>query len=354
MNFHGGYHGKDKLKDFSVNIPTIEYDPKFKALVMSNFDMLLKYPELSGVETINKMADSLQYKPEQMILGNGATELIYLYARTINIKQALILEPTFTEYRRALETHQVDILKYPLNLENPEQLEVDKITDFINAQDCDLLVICNPNNPTGHLYKIEDLEYILKNVTVKQFKIFIDESFIDFVSTEYTEEYMVKMRKLIEMYPMFLLRSMTKTYAVPGLRIGYGIGNCQIVDQLYKYKEPWSLNTFALLSIPFFLDDLDAVKRVRTWSLTENEFMAKELSEISGIKLIAGKANYHLIQIEKMKGTIFFDKLIEKGFYLRTCMDFIGLGEQYFRIALRSREENELLINAIRSVLEEA
>lgn len=353
MNFHGGYHGKDKLKDFSVNIPPIEFSESFKDLILTEFDQLQKYPELSGQETIEKMSKVLGYPSESLILGNGATELIYLYARTVSIQKALIIEPTFTEYRRALETHGVPIVTYDLDLESPGNLDLEDLIDFINQKVCDLLVICNPNNPTGHIYTFEDLKRLLEGVKVEGFKLFIDESFIDFVPTSFSENYLKHMKTLINQYPIFLLRSMTKTYSVPGLRIGYGIGNEVIIKSLYRYKEPWSLNTFALLSIPFFLEKKDAVEAVNIWSQRENEKMAKALSQIKGLRLIKGLANYHLIEVLDERGTLFFSKMLERGYYLRTCKDFIGLGDHYFRIALQKPEDNEELIKVIAGVMSE-
>ena len=351
MNFHGGYFGKEKLVDFSVNIPPIPYDAAYRTLLIDHIGKLQKYPELSGDETKKALSLRLGYEKEHLILGNGATELIYLFARTQGMKKALILEPTFTEYKRALNTYHVEILRYDLTLSNPEKIDTEKIINQINSESIELLVICNPNNPTGHLYKIEDLQAILEGVKVPTFKLFIDESFIDFVSTAYQRTYDEAMKALMKKHTIFLLRSMTKTFSVPGLRIGYGIGNPGLIQEMYKYKEPWSLNTFALVSMPYFLDQKEQIEAVNTWSMQENAFMAEGLQNIKGLKLIKGEANYHLIEIENMSGKAFFDKMIEKGIYLRTCLDFEGLGEQFFRIALRQHEENQWFLTQLADVL---
>jgi threonine-phosphate decarboxylase len=236
-------------------------------------------------------------------------------------------------------------------LSKPKELDTEKIINKINTEAIELLVICNPNNPTGHLYKIKDLEAILEGVKVPSFKLFIDESFIDFVSKAYQEAYDKAMKVLMNKHNIFLLRSMTKTFSVPGLRIGYGIGHHDLIQEMYKYKEPWSLNTFALVSMPYFLDQKDQIAAVNQWSMQENSYMAEALQNMKGLRLIKGEANYHLIEIENMPGHEFFDKMIEKGIYLRTCLDFEGLGEQYFRIALRQHEDNQWFLTQLSEVL---
>ncbi|MBS7527378.1 aminotransferase class I/II-fold pyridoxal phosphate-dependent enzyme [Fusibacter paucivorans] len=355
MNFHGGYHGDESLIDFSVNIPPTVYDASFQKLLIEHIDDLIKYPELSGEATKIKMAKVLGYDMKQLILGNGATELIYLYARTVPIRNAMILEPTFTEYKRALMTHGIPVISYPLSLEAPESINVPKIADFINENDIDLLVLCNPNNPTGHLYAPEDIEAIIKSVGRHDFKLFIDESFIDFVDETYQQRNADQMKQLLSDYPVFLLRSMTKTYAVPGLRIGYGIGNQAIIESLYGYKEPWSLNTFALISIPYFLEHSDHRSQINTWCEIENQFVAAAMAsfEAAGkIRLYRGCANFHLIEVKAVDGEVFFQRMLDKGIFLRTCNDFEGLGKHYFRIALRTRAENQQMLDAMAKALE--
>jgi threonine-phosphate decarboxylase len=355
MNFHGGYHGEATLIDFSVNIPPASYDETFKDLLRDHIADLIKYPELSGEATKAKMAGVLGFEVTQLILGNGATELIYLYARTVSIQKALILEPTFTEYRRALMTHGIPVLSFPLDFTAPEKLDVKSLSNYILEKDIDLLVLCNPNNPTGHLYEPEEIEALIKAVNRADFKLFIDESFIDFVDEAYQTRNALKMKALLETYPLFLLRSMTKTYAVPGLRIGYGIGHKTVISALYRYKEPWSLNTFALISIPYFLEQSGQKKAVAEWCQAENYFVAEKLAEyehLGYIKLFRGCANYHLIEVKTIDGEIFFNGMIEKGFFLRTCNDFEGLNKNHFRISLRTRSENMHMLEAMKQILE--
>ncbi|MDK2868536.1 MAG: threonine-phosphate decarboxylase [Clostridiales bacterium] len=355
MNFHGGYHGDAALIDFSVNIPPTVYDEAYQKLLIDHIGDLIKYPALSGETTIESMSKVLGYDMQQLILGNGATELIYLYARTVTIKNALILEPTFTEYRRALMTHGIPVKSYPIDLEAPEKINIAELADCIIDNDIDLLVLCNPNNPTGHLYAPEDIEAILKLVGRRDFKLFIDESFIDFVDEAYQRKNAAKMKALLCDYPIFLLRSMTKTYAVPGLRIGYGIGHPSIITSLYRYKEPWSLNTFALLSIPYFLEQSKQKENVNAWCKTESQFVAEGLAayESAGkIRFYRGCANYHLIEVKSVDGNSFFQRMLEAGCFLRTCNDFKGLGNGYFRIALRTRSENKKMLDAMAIALE--
>lgn len=362
MNFHGGYYGKNALLDFSVNIPTLEYPDGFEELMISAIRELKKYPEIDGESAKREIGNHTSYSEEQIILGNGATELIYLYARSVEIGKAMIIEPTFTEYRRALELNEINVISYSLLNEIDERdsmLLIDtsdegmlkKLVDKINEENVDLLVICNPNNPTGHLYQDDFFERVYSGVNVKNFKMFIDESFLDFVSWKAQNKmsYSNECRK-----GMFLLRSMTKNYEVPGLRIGYGISDGDTIRKMSKYKEPWSLNSFALVSIPFFLKQTSHLEKIKNWCEEELDFLIEKLLGINGIKVFKPYANFLLIRLENIRGEHFFENMVKNGIYLRRCEDFEGLDNQYYRIAVRERKENKILLEKIEEALHES
>ncbi|GAU77343.1 histidinol-phosphate transaminase [Fusibacter sp. 3D3] len=359
MNFHGGYFGSEGVIDFSVNIPPLSYPEGLKELMLDTFEELRKYPEIDGVSARDAIAHRTGYQSDEIILGNGATELIYLYSRSIGVSKALILEPTFTEYRRALELNHVDVAVFSLldfvkaegnqlSIAVDDVKLLEQIIYTIVNQKIELLVLCNPNNPTGHLYSRAFVEQIMDGVNDPNFKIFIDESFLDFVSYDKLALSNLQMKGLKS---VFLLRSMTKNFEVPGLRIGYGLSDTETIDKMKRYKEPWSLNAFALKAIPFLVNQEGHIERIKKWCESESNFIARQLSEIEGLSYYKGEANYFLIQIPDSMHLTFFDRMLKSKIYLRKCEDFIGLGKSYFRIAIRERAENIILVNAIKEVL---
>ncbi|MBF4694776.1 pyridoxal phosphate-dependent aminotransferase [Fusibacter ferrireducens] len=361
MNFHGGYFGSKGMMDFSVNIPPLSYPEGLKELMFSTFDELRNYPEIDGISARDAIARKTGYDSEKIILGNGATELIYLYSRSIGVSKALILEPTFTEYRRALELNQVEVHSFSLldfvksdesllSIDVHHSALLTQIIERILTQKIELLVLCNPNNPTGHLYSSDFIQKIIEGVNNPDFKIFIDESFLDFVSSD-------KLRacnlEASDLKNVFLLRSMTKNFEVPGLRIGYGLSDFETIKKMGRYKEPWSLNAFALKAIPFLVDQEDHIKRIKKWCQEESDFISEALSRVEGLFYYKGEANYFLIKIPELMHLTFFDKMLARKIYLRKCEDFMGLGKPYYRIAIRERDENRLMVDAIQEVFSE-
>lgn len=360
MNFHGGYIGSDNIIDFSVNIPTLPYPDGLEAVLIDEIKGLRKYPEIDGITACHAISEAISWPVDQIILGNGATELIYLYARSVKIQKALIIEPTFTEYKRALELNGVPIetlsvldefhvVKGALEVEIDQSVFADKVVDRIKSEKADLLVLCNPNNPTGHYYSADFIRKIIEGVNSENFKVFIDESFSDFLSDDISQKVM-----LTDDCPknVFLMRSMTKNFEVPGLRIGYGLADKSTINLMKKYKEPWSLNAFALKAIPFFMTQTTHLEGLKKWSNEELLYTLSELIHIKNVEVFRGYANYLLMKVPDGEGHVFFDRMLSQGIYLRRCEDFQGLGESYFRIALRSREENAYLVKIVKEVME--
>lgn len=348
MNFHGGQYKKEGLIDFSVNIPHFQFETAYKELLIRSIDQLAEYPEIDGKQARVALSEYLNWPAEQIILGNGATDLIYLISRAMKLESAMILEPTFTEYRRALEQSGTTVFDYILESNSGFHLNTAHLTEAVNKSGCQALFICNPNNPTGQLFTSSDIEAILHSVTDESFLLVIDESFIEFKDRPHHHE---AMRQLMMRYNILVMRSMTKTFCVPGLRIGYLFGSENSMKTLNWYREPWALNRFALESIPYFLKDTEHLKALQCWCDVESSYMKASLGNFERIEVFDGHANFILIKLDKTNPTEWHEALINKGFYLRTCMDFIGLDASYFRIAMKDRLSNEALINAMKETL---
>ena len=348
MNFHGGQLKKDGLIDFSVNIPHFPPDSAYKELLIHSIDHLMEYPEMDGIKARHALSEYLNWPMDQIVLGNGATDLIYLMTRALKLERAMILEPTFTEYKRALSQSGTKVYDYVLKGDSGFHLNTNHLSEAINNARCDALFICNPNNPTGQLFAVDEIESILEQVVGDRFLLVIDESFIEFKERPSHHE---AMKDLMGRYNLLIMRSMTKTFCVPGLRIGYLFGSEKSIKLIGAFRDPWALNRFALESIPYFLKDNRHLKQLQDWCDVESAYMKALLSELERIEVFDGHANFVLIKLNHLNPTKWHEALIEKGFYLRTCLDFTGLDAHYFRIAIKDRQSNEALIDAMKETL---
>ena len=358
MNFHGGQIKKEGLLDFSVNIPTLPYDEAYKTLLIDTIHHLYEYPEIDGEKARKSLSDYLGWPENQIVLGNGATDLIYLIGRAFKFDRAMILEPTFTEYRRALEQSGTEVFAYqmqneannpsdpsdPNNRLNKFMVSPILLAKKINEKQCQALYVCNPNNPTGTYFDCDFFKVLLEHVNVDSFMLILDESFIEFKERN---DYFQEMKQLMTRYHVLVMRSMTKTFCVPGLRIGYVFGDKNAVDQINKLRDPWALNRFALESIPYLLNNKKHLSTLQLWCEKEADYLLNALLAIHQITVYESHANFILIYVAVENPIKWHEWLMNQGIYLRTCMDFNGLNSNFFRIAVKDRVSNQKLIEVI-------
>ncbi|WDV44811.1 threonine-phosphate decarboxylase CobD [Clostridiaceae bacterium M8S5] len=343
MNKHGGYYGESKdVIDFSVNINPLGISKNLEKAIISGISQLHKYPEIDGSTAIKHIAKHYNIKENHITLGNGAIELIYLFARALKPKKVLIVHPTFNEYKRAFKLSSSEIHEYVLD-KHDFKLNEDDLINHIKKIKPDVIVLCNPNNPTGTYNEVNKLEKILKVIKEINSIMFVDESFIDFANKESLIDYYRK-------YPLIILRSMTKFYAVPGLRLGFCIADEQIINKLYQYKEPWSLNYLSLRAVPVLLEDKEYEEVTIDWCNKERDYVYSAIKDIDNIYVYKSHTNFHICKTENISAFQLQEMLLQKGIYIRTCEDFIGLDDKYFRIALKTRLENDKLLNELKKL----
>lgn len=348
MNKHGGYYGENRheIIDFSVNINPLGVPETLIEALKKELKEMVRYPEIDGASGKMALAQHLNLKSENIILGNGATELIYLFARSLRPEKVLIVKPTFTEYSKAFRSVGSSIYDYYTKEEKDFAIQIEELISKIDDIKPDVLVLCNPNNPTGVFTEGEKLISILEKLKETNTYLFIDESFIDFTDK-------ASCLSLIEKYNIFILRSMTKIFAVPGLRLGYGIGSEDIISKLNQIKEPWTINSLAIKGIEILLEDSQYLKKTQQWYSEEKQYLYSELRKIQGIKVIQSETNFFLIKLLKHNSDSLKEYLLDKKIYIRSCNDFQGLSDKYIRIALRKREENIRIISEIRKYMED-
>ena len=381
MDFHGGniykiFREKNikEILDYSSNINPYGIPESLKKRITENLEILERYPDPDYVELREKLAYLNKVDVSNIILGNGATEIIFLFMKVINPKKILIAAPTFGEYERAVkatervenlsilgdsnkkedddnsyEKQKIEIEYFELKESDDFKLNIDNLKNEL-AKKYDLLIICNPNNPTGKFLKLDETEEILKECNKYNTKLFIDEAFIDFLK-DGIKESIINTKE--DKQNLFVTRAFTKFFAIPGLRLGYGIGfDEEILNKMWDEKEPWTVNTFANLAGLVMLDDKEYIEKSEKWILEEKKFMYKELSEFQYLKAYRTECNFILLKIQNISSTSLRDKMIEKNILIRDASNFKFLDYHFVRLAIKDRESNIKVLEALADIME--
>jgi len=348
LNFdHGGNLSKAEkiygkgLIDFSANINPLKIPKKLKKTLFSKFEQILNYPDPDSERLVGRIAEFWGIDKSNVLIGNGSAELIYLITCAYRPRTAIIPVPTFSEYERALRLVKSDITFLPLKEKNKFCFENSKIK-------CshDICIICNPNNPTGNLL-IKDREEF--GIGPKKLLV-IDEAFMDFLPDQ--EEHTL-IREAARNKKMIVMRSFTKFFAIPGLRIGYVVADSRVIKKLKKSQPPWNVNSLAQMAAEQVLDDEEYVLKTYKLIEREREFLLKNLFRFDCLKCFESSANFILLKIvkEARRSRDLKTRLAKRGVLVRSAENFRGLNDKYIRIAVRSREENLKLIEALEKVL---
>lgn len=383
MDFHGGniykvFREKNikGIMDYSSNINPYGIPESLKKRITENLEILERYPDPDYVELREKLAHLNKIDMSDIVLGNGATEIIFLFMKVINPKKILIVSPTFGEYERAVKATEIpgDIVSLSCsgdnkNIENKEieieYFELKESDDFkLNIGNLknqlekkyDLLIICNPNNPTGKFLKLTQTEEILKECNKYDTKLFIDEAFIEFLADGMKESIINTEENKKN---LFVTRAFTKFFAIPGLRLGYGMYfDKELEQKISEKKEPWSVNNIAEMAGLTVLDDTEYIEKTLKWITKEKIYMYEKLNEISGIKVYETEVNFITGKIDEklfsegLNVKVLREKMLEQGILIRDASNFKFLDERFFRLAIKDRTSNDRVIEAMKEIFQ--
>ena len=347
---HGGnvYDLKGKLSDWldmSANINPLGLSEAVKTAIASNIDGLVHYPDPEAREL--KSAISARYKVDynNIITLNGAAEFFYLFFNTIRPKRVLIVVPSFSEYERAALAAGCEVKYFVTIAEDNFDIDFELLSKAIDNDKIDCVVLANPNNPTGNLINSENLSKLLKtNVFVM-----VDESFIDFVGDDFSVRALC-----LENKNLIIAQSLTKFFAIPGLRLGFAIADDELVKRLELCKDVWNVNYLAQKAGVAALSDEEYILRTQNWIINEKKIIVTRLKMIVDVKFFWPTVNFVLIKFENNEVANDIIKLLKNNKILvRSCANFRGLDGSYIRMAIRQREENDRVINIIEKGLEE-
>jgi L-threonine-O-3-phosphate decarboxylase len=334
----------DKIIDFSANINPLGMPSSVKKAIIEGINEIEKYPDITYLELKSAIEDFENINKENLILGNGAAEVLFNVVRGINPKNALILAPTFSEYEEAAKAINSNIIYYRLQEEKRFYIGED-ILDYINS-DLDLIFICNPNNPTGVTTEKDLLKKILVKAEKNNVMLIIDESFLDFKEEDFS------MIHYVNQYEnLIIIKSLTKFFALPGIRIGYAVcSNLFLRKKIENISPAWNINILAEIATKTALKEKNYIKKSIRFIDHEKKYLYNEIKEIKGIKVYEPSVNF--ILLKTLVKIDLKNELLKNNILIRSCNNYIGLDNNYYRIAVRNHEENSLLIKSMRNLFE--
>ena len=331
----------ERLLDFSASINPLGMAPGVREALHACLDRLVHYPDKGAAELRERLAAYHGVAPEEIAVASGSTELIHLLPRAVPGRRGLIVAPAFAEYAEALTRMGWDIDYFTLEAANGFRLSLDALEGQL-AEGYDLLFICNPANPTGALIEKARMAQVIELCQRASTFLVLDEAFIDFCEEESAKDLMVTCQRGV------LLRSMTKFFAIPGLRLGYAIGNRVVIASLASVQDPWSVNTAAQAAGLASLADPAYIEETRRYVVEERKLLAARLDALGWLSSSPASANYLLVEIRSgMRADELRTQLLPHGIVIRDCSNFKGLDHRFFRVAVRLREENERLVELL-------
>ena len=357
--FHGGNVWKvsekykipvDQIIDFSISTNPLGVPEKAVESIRQHLNLIHHYPDPDHEWLLEALAKSAGVAPNNVVVGNGSTELIYLFNEVFleDGYEAVIPVPTFSEYKAAIERFGGNMVFIKCDSANKFRLNLEELKNSITKK-TRIIFLCNPNSPTGWLYDKADILQIVKFAADENVLVFVDEDYIDFVDdskrysmADYVNEY----------NNLFVLRSLTKFFGLAGVRIGFGVGSPDLVKILKRVIMPWSVNSLAMFAAAEAVKDTEFIKKSRLLISNSKKQMLEMFQTIPWLKVYPSETNFLLIEIirDDLTSTQLAEALAKKGILIRDCEDFDGLNNRFFRVTVRKPEENRKLVDQIKSL----
>ena len=333
-----------RLVDFSASINPLGPPDSVRQVVEHGTRLLLHYPDPDSTDLTNALAERHGCRPDSILVGNGSNEIIYLLCQLLRPQSALIVHPTFSEYGRALSQVQCRVRHVLASDDDGFAHPLPELRSRGNAVDA--VFVCNPNNPTGVLTAQTDIVETVR--ALPQTLVVVDEAFIDFASARRAASCVDAVGTT---HNLIVLRSLTKFYAMPGLRLGYAVGTPRLIERLRRFRDPWSVNALAQKAGLAAIDEHDYAERTRQFVAVERTGLINGLSGIDHLQPFPSSANFVMVKTAKprLTGDLLRQALIAEGIVIRQCSNFPGLGPAYFRVAVRTAKENRALLDALRA-----
>ena len=335
----------EDIRDFSSNINPLGPSKRALESLKENLNLLSTYPDVDYVDLRRSISSYASCDVKNIVLGLGSTEILSDTIHYFAPKTSMILSPCYSEYERELKKISSHIFEYKLEEKNDFKINLDQLINTINEKNIDFLIFANPNNPTGTILKNSEVERILRKTEAK---VLVDETYIEFTDMD-----VFSSSSLTKIYDnLVVVRGTSKFFALPGIRLGYGLSSDENFLNYFKNKEVlWQVNSVAEICGKVMFSDKKYIEEVFNFITSRRNYIFSEISKIKNLKAYKSFGNFILIKILRgPKAGKLREKLLEKGLVIRDCKSFNNLDENYFRICLLKDDDNEKLIKNLKEI----
>lgn len=358
-SFHGSdiekicsyYHlKKDDIINFAANVNPLGISEHVKKEIASHLDLLSSYPDRYYTSLRNTLSEYCRVPADFILPGNGSSELISLLIEEKAPKHTLILGPTYSEYSRELSFSGSTQEYYHLQEKRNFSLDMEDLSRTLK-KGYDFLILCNPNNPTSSSITQQELRQLMIFCRDRNIFVMIDETYIEFAPDIPA---VTAVPLTMEFQNLMVLRGVSKFFAAPGLRVGYGItGNRTFLSKMRKKQTPWSLNSLGAFAGELMIRDHDYIRKTRNLILSERARLYRRLSGMTSCRVYPAYGNFFLLKIQKEGLTSFqiFESCIRSGLMIRDCSSFQCLDGEFIRFCIMMPEDNDRLLKALEQLL---
>ena len=339
----------DRLLDFSASIYPDGPSPRVIEAVsnaLGSPQQLRRYPDLESIALRTNLETYATVPAGNIVVANGIVPLMSASLRAMQVRRCLLPVPAFGEYRRVLERERIEFHTYPLVPNANFRPDLELVIEHCVERGCDSVILNNPHNPSGVTFAATELRSLLAVAARRNIRILLDEAFIDFVPEESISSHVLQAHNLI------VFRSVTKFFAMAGLRVAYLIAPESLVPTIARLLDPWCVSTLASLAAGAAVQDLTYISNTIQRNSTEREWLSRALADI-GLTVFPSCANFLLIRLpNEREGTNIWERLIlDHGIVVRNCETFEGLDRSFIRVAVCGEDDNQHLVRALASAV---
>jgi threonine-phosphate decarboxylase len=337
----------EAIIDFSSNINPLGPSPRVLRALRSHLRWISRYPEVHARGLVRDLARFHRLPEEAIVVGNGSTALIYRLPSALITKNILVLHPTFSEYERAFGLGGCRIDLVMREEADGFRLPWQRLFEALR-RGYGVVMLCNPNNPTGDVIATDELTEFVEEAARLGTVVVVDEAFMDF-----HEDATLK-HEVLQRSNLIVLRSMTKCYALAGLRLGFLVASPPLAKRVREADEPWAVSALAQIAGRESLKDRNYLRRTLELIAVERQYLMERIAKIPGLTVYPSVANFLLLKVTRVgwDAPRLQQGLIRHGILIRDCRSFPGLGAEFMRIAVRGRKDNSRLLSALQQALD--
>lgn len=350
----------DEILDFSASINPLGPSPMVWKAIVAARKLITHYPDPSCWELRRALGQRWGIDPEQIVVGNGSMELIDVVPRALKLKRLLVVHPTFSEYERAMARAGGSVVTVYAKRAQDYAIPIDRLVRLLDSKEdqarsfarslvhsFDGLVLCNPNSPTGRTCSVDDVSHLAKLAARRKLWLVLDEAFADYCPERSVLPQAAAWPRVI------VLRSMTKFYALPGLRVGYAVASRSAARRLRTHLSPWSVNAIGQVAALAALSDQVHAEKSLRFMARERDRFASLLRTLPGCRVIEPSANYIFLELPRgCQATTVTDRLRREGLLIRDCSSVPGASARTIRLAVRLPSDNDRLVKVLSTMIE--